>query len=66
MQKLEFSELQEGMRVQDTHKNISTIKKCKDIHNVLVQFEKLGTGGYGYYCLDEKDLTHYDPLYKLQ
>lgn len=64
MEKLEFSELIEGLKVQDKHKNISTVIKCKDIHHVLVKFEKMGGGGYGFYCLD-KDSSQYDPLYKI-
>lgn len=65
MEKLEFSELKEGMRVQDKYKNISIIVKCKNIHNILVKFETICEGGYGFYNIDEKHLR-YDPLYKIK
>jgi hypothetical protein len=65
MIKLEFSELTVGMKVIDTDENIGIIKKIKDIHNILVKFET-GTGGYGFYCLDDSDEKFYDPLYKLE
>jgi len=65
MVKLEFAELQIGMKVQDNDGNIGTIKKCKDVHNILVKFIT-GTGGYGFYCLDPECPQHYDPLYKYE
>jgi len=65
MVKLEFSELQIGMKVQDNDGNISTIKKCDNIHNILAKFIT-GTGGYGFYCLDPSDKKYYDPLYKYE
>jgi hypothetical protein len=64
--KLKFSELSVDMHVIDSDKNISIIKKCDDIHNILVKFEKLGGGGWGFYCLDENDKFNYEPLYKLE
>ena len=64
MQKLEFSDLKIEMRVQDNNGNIGIIKKYKDIHNIVVKFEP--GGGYGFYCLDEKDKKYYDPLYKIE
>jgi hypothetical protein len=66
MEKLQFSEIQKGMRVKDSHGNIGIVKKHKDIHSILVKFEKLGGGGYGFYCLDSKDERFYDPLYKIE
>lgn len=64
MEKLEFLDLKIGMKVQDSHGNISVIKKCENIHNILVQFEKLGSGGYGFYSLDTND-TYFESLYRL-
>jgi hypothetical protein len=63
--KLDFSELEIGMKVKDSEDNIGIIKKIKDIHSILIKFET-GTGGYCFYCLDEKDQRHYDPLYKVE
>jgi len=65
MVKLEFSELQVGMKVQDNDGNKGKITKCKDIHNIGVKFIT-GTGGYGFYCLDPECPQHYDPLYKAE
>lgn len=63
MNKLKFTELKVGMRVKDDDGNIGIIKKCKDIHNVEVNFE---VGGAGIYCLDENDNDYYDPIYRYE
>jgi hypothetical protein len=62
MEKLEFSELEKGMKVKDRNGNIGTIKKCEDLHNIIVRYKN--TGGWGFYCLDPLDENYYDPLYK--
>jgi hypothetical protein len=62
MKKLEFSELKNGMNVKDTTGNIGIIKKCNDLHNIIVKYKN--NGGWGFYCLDPMDKNEYDPLYK--
>jgi len=52
------------MKVIDTEGNIGKIMKIKDIHNILVKFER--NAGYGFYCLDQTDKMFYDPLYKME
>jgi len=61
MKKLEFSELKNGMSVKDTNGNIGIIKKCEDLHNIIIKYKN--TGGWGFYCLDPLDEDYYDPLY---
>jgi hypothetical protein len=64
MVKLEYAELKKDMKVIDTEGNIGKIMKIKDIHNILVKFER--NAGYGFYCLDQTDKMFYDPLYKIE
>lgn len=66
MNKLKFSELKVGMKVQDEDGAFGIIKKCEDIHNIVVNYES-GTGGWGFYCLDAScDGVYYDPLYNIE
>ncbi len=60
---LKFSELKIGLLVIDSDQWIGWIKKCDDIHNVVVEY-KSGSGGYGFYCLEKSDINYYDPLYE--
>lgn len=62
--KLQFSDLRVGMKVKDNDENIGTILQIKDIHNILVQFDK--NSGYAYYCLDINDKKYYDPLFTIK
>lgn len=55
-----FEEICVGMLVADLDHEfgIGTVKECKDIHNVFVQYVN---GASGLYCLDP-NCDDYDPL----
>lgn len=76
MNRLNFTELEVGMKVKDNSGNVGIIQRCKSIHNISVKFHgkkvnlKTGgidideDGGYGFYCLDPECHKMYDPLYR--
>jgi len=59
---LEFSELQENMKVKDSMGNIGTIIKCDNEYKIVVKFKN--NGGYRFYCMDPSNKIYYNPLYK--
>ena len=69
---IDYNNLVIGMHVQDNDGDTGIIKECKDIHNVLVEYDN---GGSGLHCLVEEcietttingqlvEISQYSPLY---
>lgn len=48
MEKLNFNEVETGMRVKDQDGDIGTVTKIDSINNIVVTYD---SGGIGYICL---------------